>query len=103
MLQPASFRMRSIRAPARPNSENSFSPAASNFSRELLVTPETDLRARREIDLLPIRYHRPTVLPGTLCLDGATQLQEGIVGAVRSEEHRLNSSHMSISYAVFCL
>src|SRR5437868_12623296 len=33
---------------------------------------------------------------------GVAQLARHVVEA-RSEEHRLNSSHVSISYAVFCL
>src|SRR5207249_8465672 len=34
---------------------------------------------------------------------GQTISQPYIVAAMRSEEQRLNSSHVSISYAVFCL
>src|SRR5690242_21241086 len=48
----------------------------------------------------------PGVRPGKVVVIGAgVSGQNAIAMAVglRSEEHSLNSSHMSISYAVFCL
>src|SRR5574337_1208170 len=40
---------------------------------------------------------------GQVALLGPGQQPPASVGVLRSEEHRLNSSHHSISYAVFCL
>src|SRR5690625_7036199 len=41
-----------------------------------------------------IRYRQP---------QGLTMIPAVIGGVLRSEEHSLNSSHVAISYAVFCL
>src|SRR5690625_6925546 len=60
---------------------------------------------------LPSRGPSRTVHLGELGLDGRLRPVPGVLPAllaardhgVRSEEHRLNSSHVAISYAVFCL
>src|SRR5438445_6242489 len=57
--------------------------------------------------VLPGTYDEAIVIDKGLTLEGLGGESGPVVvspsGTVRSEEHRLNSSHANISYAVFCL
>src|SRR5690625_4090190 len=59
-------------------------------------TPEDILKAIPDIKKIAKGFNIPCIE-----LDGYEA--DDIIGTLRSEEHRLNSSHVAISYAVFCL
>src|SRR5258708_13544727 len=81
------------------------------------LRPPVAIRSRvYSISLPPCRTTRwdlgsiPTTVPSTsstACAayqsDGSTSHPSSVSSPRRSEEHRLNSSHQIISYAVFCL
>src|SRR6266480_4884709 len=60
-------------------------------------------------EIYTLSLHDALPIPANACRQGRTPLapsprrRTAEAGHSRSEEQRLNSSHMSISYAVFCL
>src|SRR6201990_3762939 len=65
-------------------------------------TATTEIYTLSLHDALPISPHR--ALPALRQPAGQPDVEVlSLTRRARSEEHRLNSSHMSISYAVFCL
>src|SRR5690606_41487488 len=85
---------------SRPRPPRALPPFPTRRSSDL----ELD-RARDQIPVGPAGQHdEGGAGRGRVSPDGAQQAQTVQVGHVeRSEEHTLNSSHVKISYAVFCL
>src|SRR5215510_2944905 len=80
--------------------ERQLAPLGAFFFCNDTATP--DIYTLSLHDALPICWTRSTTSKKRACKQSATSLCPAS-RRNRSEEHRLNSSHVAISYAVFCL
>src|SRR3989442_1131145 len=77
--------------------------------RSTLFPYTTLFRSRSANQLLPQGRPTPFIIQGNLALDvplGGVETRAHVLGIVKQEDRkstRLNSSHVRISYAVFCL
>src|SRR3712207_8271077 len=80
--------------------------------RSTLFPYTTLFRSFGRFKVISVDYRMPPDFPFPAALDDAMAVWRAALGMVdprktavfgRSEEHRLNSSHANISYAVFCL